>query len=158
MRAPASRAPWASRTLATPTGWRWIATRASLPAWHHTHETLRALRPVTQVGDHGLLRVSLDDGATADAWVSLVHDEAFVSVRSVIGTEGLFTPRELLAHNATLAVGSLELADDSIVFRFTCPAAGLTPTSAALVLHEAARLRSLMPPPHVSLDAFAAAL
>lgn len=136
----------------------WRAERGELIAWHHARAIAAALATVTIDGDDGTLRLHTGDGARVELAIASAGGEPYVIAATTIGDQDAFTPRASLAHSATLAVGALVLEGEQLRLRYACPPRGLTSGCLALLLHEAARLRALVPVRTVHPDAFACAM
>lgn len=134
----------------------WVARPVEHRAWQHVRDVAAQLGHVEVNGDAGLLRMRTDHGELQLA-VTTVAGEPYVSVAAFIGPDSLYPARASLAHNATLAVGSLVIDRGVLQLRYASAPLGITRGCLALLLHEAFRLRRLATarPQVIHLDAFA---
>lgn len=137
----------------------WTADCDDLIAWHHVRSIAVAANANARVaGDAGAIVVHAEDGVALELSIASASDQPYVTVTTPIGATDIFPPDDTLAHASSLLVGALAVRDERLELRYGCTPSGFTSTCLALLLHEAARLRSLIPTPKILPDAFACAL
>jgi len=137
----------------------WVADCDDLIAWHHVRSVATAANAnVSVAGDTGAIVVRASDGIELELAIANANDAPYVTAITPIGRTDLFAADDTLAHASSLVVGALAVRDEQLELRYGCAPGGFTAKCLALLLHEAARLRALIPTPMINLDAFACAL
>jgi hypothetical protein len=137
----------------------WTADCDDLIAWHHVRSIAVAANVnVSVAGDAGAIVVRGSDGVALELSIANASDQPYVTATTPIGSTDIFPPEHTLAHASSLVVGALAIRDEQLELRYGCAPSGFTAKCLALLLHEAARLRSLIPTPRILPDAFACAL
>jgi hypothetical protein len=137
----------------------WIADCDDLIAWHHVRAVAVATNANVAVsGDAGAIVVRAEDGVELELAIANASDQPYVTATTPIGRPDIFPPDDTLAHASSLVVGALAVRDERLELRYGCAPSGFTAKCLALLLHEAARLRALIPTPRILPDAFACAL
>ncbi|MGE0401570.1 MAG: hypothetical protein AB7T06_33015 [Kofleriaceae bacterium] len=137
----------------------WTADCDDLIAWHHVRSIATAANAnVSVAGDTGAILVRAADGIDLELAIANASDAPYVTATTPIGRTDLFAPDDTLAHASSLVVGALAVRDQQLELRYGCAPSGFTAKCLSLLLHEAARLRSLIPTPRILPDAFACAL
>jgi hypothetical protein len=137
----------------------WSADCDDLIAWHHVRSiAVAASANVSVAGDTGAITVRAEDGVELELAIANASDEPYVTASTPIGSTDFFSPDDSLAHASSLVVGALAVRDEQLELRYGCSPTGFTAKCLALLLHEAARLRAMIPTPKIFIDAFACAL
>lgn len=137
----------------------WFADCDDLIAWHHVRSVAVAANAnVSVAGDAGAIVVRAEDGVELELAIANASDQPYVTATTPIGRTDIFPPDDTLVHAGSLVVGALAIRDEQLELRYGCAPSGFTAKCLALLLHEAARLRALIPAPTIVPDAFACAL
>jgi hypothetical protein len=137
----------------------WTADCDDLIAWHHVRSVaIAANANVAVAGDTGAIVVRAADGIELELAIANASDTPYVTAITPIGRTDIFPADDTLAHASSLVVGALAVRDDKLELRYGCSPSGFTAKCLALLLHEAARLRALIPTPMIITAAFACAL
>lgn len=137
----------------------WTADCDDLLAWHHVRSIAVAANANVKVaGDAGAIVVHAPDGVELELSIASASDQPYVTATTPIGSTDVFPPDDSLAHTSNLVVGALAVRDEQLELRYGCAPSGFTAKCLALLLHEAARLRALIPSRTILPDAFACAL
>lgn len=137
----------------------WAAACDDLIAWHHVRAVAVAANAnVSVAGDTGAIVVRAEDGIELELAIATTSDAPYVTASTPIGRTDIFPADDTLVHASSLLVGTLAVRDEQLELRYGCAPSGFTASCLALLLHEAARLRSLVPTPTIVPDAFACAL
>lgn len=137
----------------------WTADCDDLIAWHHVRAVAVAANAnVAVAGDDGAIIVRAADGVELELSIENASDTPYVTATTPIGRTDIFPPDDTLAHASSLVVGALAVRDEQLELRYGCTPSGFTAKCLSLLLHEAARLRALIPTPKIIPAAFACAL
>ncbi len=140
-------------------GMVWTADCDDLIAWHHVRSIATAANANVSVsGDAGAIVVRAADGVALELAIANASDSPYVTVSTRIGRTDIFPADDTLAHASSLVVGALAVRDEQLELRYGCAPSGFTAKCLSLLLHEAARLRALIPTPKILPAAFACAL
>lgn len=137
----------------------WSAACDDLIAWHHVRSVAVAANAnVSVAGDTGAIVVRAEDGVELELAIAVASDQPYVTASTPIGRIDIFPADDTLAHASSLVVGALAVRDEQLELRYGCAPTGFTATCLSLLLHEAMRLRALIPTPTIIPSAFACAL